>query len=91
MYAVLTFDEAQFPGLTNVRLWLANQTGEKAAALGDLCIKGKYAIAYGRKRRAHFVYKHADRLTGKVPALATCTAGTVLDQGVCAFESKTNA
>jgi len=91
MYTALTFSEECFPGLENIRLWLANQAGEKLAALGDLAVAGKYAMAHSRGRRCHFVYRLADLKGGNVPRLADCKEGTELDQGVCAFESKTNA
>jgi hypothetical protein len=88
MYAALTFDESLFPTMLNINLWLQNQAGEKLAALGDLAIRGKYAVAYARKRRQHFVYRHSDRLAGTVPLLADCKAGVVLDQGVTAYAAK---
>jgi hypothetical protein len=88
MYAALTFDEKMFPGMTNIGLWLANQTGETVTKLGDLAVRGKYAVAYCRGRKCNFVYRLADIKGGNVPKLADCKAGDVLDQGVTAYAVK---
>jgi hypothetical protein len=88
MYAALTFDEKLFPGRENIHLWLANQTGEKLAALGELAARGKYAVAHCRGRRCNFVYRLCDLKGGNVPKLAECKDGVTLDEGVTAYAAK---
>jgi hypothetical protein len=85
MYAALTFDLKCFPGRDNIHLWLANQAGEKRAALGEFCERGKYAVAHCRQRNCSFVYRLSDIKAGNVPKLAECKAGVTLDEGVTAY------
>ncbi len=84
-YACLTFDQTAFPGLANVRAWLTSQTGERAKALGDLAVRGKFSIANSHGRRAWFVYRFADVAAGKVPRLSGLKSGAELEGGVTAY------
>ena len=88
MYAALIFDCKCFPDLQNIRLWLANQTGDKLAKLGELAVPGKYAMAFCRQRNCNFVYRLSDIKGGNVPRLKDCQVGDELDQGVTAYAKK---
>jgi hypothetical protein len=87
MISCLTFNKEQFPGLDNVRLWLANQTGERRAALGDLAVRGKFSMANQTGRKAWFVCRFSDIIAGTVPKISELGAGEVLEQGVTAWQS----
>ena len=84
MIACLFFDKAAFPGLENVRLWLTSQAGERRKLMGELCERGKFAIANAHGR-GWFVYRFADISTGKVPLVSNCKAGEPIEGGVIAY------
>ena len=90
MYTCLIFAKQFFPGLDNVRMWLAGQYGPRRALMGDLATRGKYSLASAQNGKAWFVFRFEDIKAGKVPRIAHLNEGEEIEQGVRAYADNAN-